>query len=162
MACQLALSTRSHDPGMALAITQLPFPLEIHTVKDLDDLLRHALHLQKKSRIQVKIERPLVKDPVYDLYTNPANWRAGEPVSLVHKGPDGREVFLGIFLSMHNDRAHVRRLVPAHATIQGAKREVVSGDYWLHEQVTYIAQEETARERAEIEARFKELMSQYD
>lgn len=132
-------------------------------MKDLNALLRDALRHQK-TKVKVVIERPLVKDPVYDLYTNPQNWRIGEPVSLIHRDLSGRETFLGIFVSLHNDRAHARRLVPHHGAVHGKvqQREVVTGDYWLHEQSRCLDIEVSQRERGEIEARFRELISQYE
>jgi hypothetical protein len=133
-------------------------------MKDLNALLREALKHQSKHKITIKVERPKVKDPVYDLYTNPQNWRTGEPVALVHRDRStGRESFLGVFFSLHNDRAHARRLVPSHGTIKGAvRREVVVGDYWLHEQRALLEVEVSRRERKELEARFNELMAQYE
>lgn len=62
---------------------------------------------------------------------------------------------------MKNDLLKARRLVPAHKTAHGSlPKEVVTGDWWLHQQV-FTPPEDTAAEVRAIEERFKELMKEW-
>lgn len=130
----------------------------------LQILLREAMH-QQRTRVQVTLVQTSSLSQVTS--TPPTRqcdrpqWKETRTVSLIHRSPQGRETFLGVFTEVQNDLLKARRLLPANKTAHGTlPKEVVTGDYWLHQQVP-PSHEDTAQEVRAIEERFKELMKEW-
>jgi len=126
----------------------------------LNKLLREALHQQAKKISICPAPKPPPAVAKGDLYRTESNWVQGKTLLLIHRSPDGRESFLGIYIELLNPRASARRLIPAKGTVHGSvkEKEIVSGDYWIHPQVFHPPLT-SPREAAEITARFRELIA---
>lgn len=162
----LLVTIVTHPPKIPRSRLLLPLsPETIQVTKPksndpLNALLREAM-FQQRAKVQVKtVVLPTTKssDEALDLYRNPLNWTQARIVSLIHRSPEGREVFLGVFTELVNNRAKARRLIPSHVTPTSTlPRETVTGDYWLHPQV-YQPPADSPREIAAIRARCRELL----
>lgn len=129
----------------------------------LNQLLREAL-FQQRNKVKVIVEKPLASNvplPELKQCERPEAWRVTRSISLVHRSPQGRETFLGVFIEMKSDRFSARRLVPAHGQVHGSikDREIVRDDWWLHQQVKPVHQDSPEELKA-IRERFNELMGQ--
>lgn len=106
---------------------------------------------------------PAVKPPSshQSTYANPANWRLGKVIRLIHanEGPIGdfQEYF-------HHLSKTARRLLPAVPGLQVDREELVFGDYWLHPQFSAAAgpQDDSEAEVRAITLRFNELMEEFE
>jgi hypothetical protein len=118
--------------------------------------IKHELWLeeQRKAR-EPKPPRP----PVQSTYANPLNWRLGQVVSLIH----ATEGSLGNFQEyFHKLSPSARRLLPAHPAAVPVRSELVFGDFWLHPKFSAQSEPDSEAEIRAIEARFRELMDEYE
>lgn len=127
----------------------------------LQVLLREALH-QQKNRVAITLVTKPTGTRVSSRQCDRPQWTETRLVSLVHRSPQGRETFLGVYTEMRNDLLKARRLVPTDKTAHGTlPKEVVTGDYWLHQQ-TFTPPPDTAQEVQAITERFIELMKEWE
>lgn len=124
-------------------------------------LLREAMHAQRiKASGSSSLEK-LSPQPILKQCERKDQWTIQGTVALIHRDLKGRETYLGAYDVQVSHLFRARRFMPSHATPHGKlPREVVSGDYWLHQQ-TFVPPEESLHEVQAIERRFKELMDLY-
>ena len=106
-------------------------------------------------------KKPLApRPPRQSTYANPANWRRGKVICLVHAS----EGTIGIFQEyFHNLSPSARRLLPAVPGLPVDRNELVFGDYWLHPRFSATGpQDDSEAEIRAITARFNELMDLED
>jgi hypothetical protein len=128
----------------------------MHSKNPLDLLFQDI-----QRQLNAEAKRPLLpRPPRQSTYADPANWRLGKVVKLIHasEGPIGdfQEYF-------HYLSPSARRLLPAVTGLTVDRDELVFGDYWLHPQFSAIEQPiDSEDEVSAIEARFHELMEEFE
>jgi hypothetical protein len=128
----------------------------------LQQLLREAMH-QHRGQVSGNTTKVLTASAVPELKQceRKNEWTTSGTVALIHRDLKGRETYLGAYELQISSLFKARRFVPAHSTPHGKlPKEVVTGDYWLHQQVAPPTVD-TVQEVKAIEARFKELMDLY-
>lgn len=129
----------------------------------LQILLRNAMHqMRGKVSVTLSAKQSLSQSKTVELrQCERPQWTPTRLVALIHRSPQGRETYLGVFQELKSDLFKARRLVPSDKTAHGAlPREVVTQDYWLHPQVHTAAADSPEEVRA-IEARFADLLKEY-
>jgi hypothetical protein len=122
----------------------------------LDVLFRD---IQRQINEESRKPRP-PSPPRISTYANPANWRLGKVVCLVHV----TEGTIGIFQEyFHKLSPSARRLLPAVPGLAVDRNELVFGDYWLHPQFSAVSpQDDSEAEVRAITSRFNELMEEFE
>ena len=132
----------------------------------LESLLAQALkHAHKNKMLQADLCAIRIHQKCEQSYGNPNNWRLGGLVELVHRGPDGTLSNLGLFQESFYKLTEARKLGRFNnaAGDLPVRIEFVAGDHWLGATPSpYSYREETPSEILELQARFEELMEEFE
>ncbi len=86
-------------------------------------------------------------------------WTVGKTVCLIHKGEDGKETALGLFIE--HLRNGSRWLRPTADSLSPDHTEIVTGSWWLHPSIREIPVDST-HEVIAIRARFEMLIKEFE
>lgn len=139
-------------------------------MESLESLLSQAIrHAQKGKALQAAICACQVHAQCKRSYGNPANWKPGKLVRIIHIDSQGSESDLGLFREMFYRRTGARKLVRADGALTVASPtesvfiELVSGQWWLEPyHKPFHETEDTPEELVALQKRFEELMHDYD
>lgn len=134
--------------------------------ESLESLLTQALnHAHKAKALKADLCAVRVHRKCESVYGNPANWRAGGLIELLHRGKLGELSNLGLFQEFFYRSTDARKLTRFTSEPGGlpVRVEFVSGDYWLAPRAQPFHEfEETPTELLALQSRFEELMEEFE
>src|SRR5271167_938249 len=135
-------------------------------MESLEQLLAQALkHAHKNRVLQADLKAVQIHRRCESTYGNSANWHNGSLVELLHRGSLGEISNLGLFQESFYKQTESRRLqrfigLPEDRAV---RIEFVSGDYWLAPRHKPFHEfEQTPYELLSLQARFEELMEEFE
>jgi len=135
-------------------------------MESLEQLLAQALKYAHKNKpLASDLKAIQVHRRCESTYGNPANWRMGCLVELLHRGQLSEISNLGLFQESFYRHTDARKLTRFTGSPEGqaVRIEFVSGDYWLSPRHKPFHQfEETPQELLSLQARFEELMEEFE
>ncbi len=111
--------------------------------------------LKRKALTQGRVHVP----PRQSTYANPENWSLGRVIELVHASEGSLGYFQEYF---HKLSPTARRLLPAAVGLVPVCQELVFGSFWIHPSFQAEPETDSEAEIRAIEARFLELMANYE
>lgn len=101
----------------------------------LDVLLDEALSQSKARRTAALKASPAVRGPApptfHETFANPANWRDGKVIAVIHRAPDSTLTLIGAFREYLHKSTEARKLVRIEGPMTVTSEEYVTGAHWL-------------------------------
>lgn len=109
----------------------------LQPVDSLEILLKEALTSQAQRRTAALKSSPKVilpaKPDIREIFANPANWREGRCIAIIHRTREGEQTLIGAFTEFRHKSHEARKLIRLDGPNAVSGEEYVTGDYWLRE-----------------------------